>query len=148
MQHIKNNRRHLYRTTHPNSHKTNIQTSGYLPGKLQKSWKKELSTYHTIRKAIKITTQDTNWRTHPIITNLRNHPYTTIPNPPYNPTLISEWIGTLGNIGKKAKKEAQDIIAKQTSIKCKKAISKYRNTLNLQPKRIHKVIFKTQKTPL
>jgi hypothetical protein len=33
---------------------------GYLPRKLQKSWKKELSTYHTIRKAIKITTQDNN----------------------------------------------------------------------------------------
>jgi hypothetical protein len=31
---------------------------GYLPRKLQKSWKKELSTYHTIRKAIKITTQE------------------------------------------------------------------------------------------
>jgi hypothetical protein len=33
---------------------------GYLPRKLQKLWKRELSTYHTIRKAIKITTQDTN----------------------------------------------------------------------------------------
>jgi exonuclease III len=115
---------------------------GYLPKKLQKSWKKELSTYHTIRKAIKITTQDTNWRTHLIITNLQNHLYTTIPNPPHNPTLISEWIRTLGNKGKKAKKEARDIIAKQTTINCKKAISKYINTLNLQPRRIHKVIFK------
>ena len=43
---------------------------GYLPRKLQKSWKKELSTYHIIRKTIKITTQNTNWRTHPLITNL------------------------------------------------------------------------------
>jgi hypothetical protein len=49
---------------------------------------------------------------------------------------------TLGILGKKAKKSAQDIITKQTSINCKKAISKYKNTLNLQPKRIHKVIFK------
>jgi hypothetical protein len=100
-------------------------------------------------KSIKITTQDTNWRTHPIITNLQNHPHTTIPNPPNNPTLISEWIRTLGNIGKKAKKEARDIIAKQTTINYKKAISKYRNTLNLQPKRIHKAIFKnTENTTL
>jgi hypothetical protein len=28
----------------------------YLPQKLQKQWKKELSTYYTIRKAIKTTT--------------------------------------------------------------------------------------------
>jgi hypothetical protein len=41
---------------------------GYLPRKLQKIWKKEISTYHIIRKAIKITTQDTNWRTHRLIT--------------------------------------------------------------------------------
>jgi hypothetical protein len=33
---------------------------GYLPQKLQKQWKKELSTYHIIRKTIKTTTQDTN----------------------------------------------------------------------------------------
>jgi hypothetical protein len=33
---------------------------GYLPRKLQKQWKKELSTYHTIRKAIKTITQNTN----------------------------------------------------------------------------------------
>jgi hypothetical protein len=29
---------------------------GYLPRKLQKLWKKELSTYHIIGKTIKITT--------------------------------------------------------------------------------------------
>jgi hypothetical protein len=48
----------------------------------------------------------------------------------------------LGTIGKTTKKNASDIITKQTSIKCKKEISKYRNTLNLQPKRIYKVVFK------
>jgi hypothetical protein len=56
--------------------------------------------------------------------------------------LINEWIKTLGTIGKTAKKKARDIITKQTATNCKKAISKYRNTLNLQPKRIHKVNFK------
>jgi hypothetical protein len=115
---------------------------GYLPRKLQKLWKKELSTYYTIRKTIKITNQDTNWRTHPLITNLQNHPHTSIPNPPNDQILINEWISTLGTIGKKTKKYSRDFITKQTAINCKKAISKYRNTLNLQPKRIHKVIFK------
>jgi hypothetical protein len=128
----------------PIPHLTN-QTSkqgGYLPRKLQKKWKKELSTYHIIRKAIKTITQDINWRTHSVITNLQNHRFAEIPNPPNDPLLINGWIKTLGSIGKTAKKNAHDIITKQTSINCKKEISKYRNTLNLQPKRIHKVIFK------
>jgi hypothetical protein len=115
---------------------------GYLPRKLQKKWKKELSTYHIIRKAIKTIIQDINWRSHPILTSLQNHQFAAIPNPPNDPLLINEWIKILGIIGKTAKKNARDIITKQTSINCKKAISKYRNTLNLQPKRIHKVIFK------
>jgi hypothetical protein len=33
---------------------------GFLPRKLQKQWKKELSTYHIIRKAIKLITQNIN----------------------------------------------------------------------------------------
>jgi hypothetical protein len=123
---------------------TNLTTKqgGYLPRKLQKLWKKEPSTYHIIRKAIKITTQDINWRTHPIITRLQNHPHALIPHPPNDPILINEWIKTLGTIGKIAKKNARNIITKQTATNCKKEIAKYRNTLNLQPKRIHKVIFK------
>jgi hypothetical protein len=41
------------------------------------------------------------------------------------------------------------LISEYISINCKKAISKYRNTLNLQPKRIHKVILKnTENTTL
>jgi hypothetical protein len=53
------------------------------------------------------------------------------------------------DLRKKTKKNASDIITKQTSINCKKTISKYRNTLNLQPKRIHKFIFKnTENTTL
>jgi hypothetical protein len=130
---------------------TNLTTKqgGYLHRKFQKLWKKELSTYHITRKTIKLTVQNPNWRTHPLITNLQNHLHTTIPNPPNDPTLINEWIKILGIIGKKAKKNARDIITKQTTINCKKKISKYINTLNLQPKRIHKVIFKnTENTTL
>jgi hypothetical protein len=115
---------------------------GFLPKKLQKQWKKKLSTYHTIKKAIKIITQDTNWRTHIIIINLQNNQHTKIPNPPNDPTLIDKWIKELGTIDKTTKKNARDIIMKQTSMNCKKTILKYINTLNLQPKRIHKVIFK------
>jgi predicted esterase YcpF (UPF0227 family) len=49
-------------TTPPIPTLTNITSKqgGYLPKKLQKLWKKELSTYHIIRKTIKITNQDTN----------------------------------------------------------------------------------------
>jgi hypothetical protein len=59
-----------------------------------------------------------------------------------DPILKQEWIKTLGEIGKTAKINARNITIKQTSINCKKAINKYRNILNLQPKRIHKIIFK------
>jgi hypothetical protein len=122
---------------------------GFLPIKLQKQWKKELSTYHIIRKAIKIIILNNNWRTHSIITNFQNHQYTKIPNPPNDPLLVNGWLTELGTIGKTTKKKTRDIITKQTSINCKKTISKYRNTLNLQPKRIHKVIFKnTENTTL
>jgi hypothetical protein len=93
---------------------------GYLPRKLQIKWKKELSTYHIIRKAIKTITQNTNWRTHPILTNLQKHQLVEIPNPPNDPLLVNEWIKTLGTIGKTNKKNARDIITKQTSINCKK----------------------------
>jgi hypothetical protein len=100
-------------------------------------WKKELSTYHIIRKIMKLTTQHTNWRSHLLITNLQNHLHKTIPNPPNDPMLVNDWISILGTIGKTAKKNAYGIIIKQTTTNYKKAISKYRNTLNLQPKRIH-----------
>ena len=76
---------------------------GYLLQKLQNLWKRELSTYHTIRKAIKITIQDTNWRIYPHVTNLQNHLYIIIPNPPNDPSIINEWIKILGTIGKKPK---------------------------------------------
>jgi hypothetical protein len=139
-QHIKNNRRNMHCTPIPTLTNLTTKQGSYLPRKLQKLWKKELSTYHIIRKAIKITTQDTNWRTHPLITRLQNHPHAVILHPPNDPILINEWIKMLGTIGKTAKKNAYNIITKQTATNCKKAIAKYRNTLNSQPKRIHKVI--------
>ena len=73
------------------TNQTNKQCS-YLPRKLQKQWKKELSTYHIIRKTIKLTTLDTNWRVHPLITNIQNHLHANIPNPPNDPMLNNKWI--------------------------------------------------------
>ena len=86
---------------------------GFLLRKLQKQWKKELSTYHIIIKAIKIITQNINWRTHNIITSLQNHQYTKIPNLSNNPLLVNGWLTELRTIGKTAKKNARDIITKQ-----------------------------------
>jgi hypothetical protein len=47
------------------THQTNKQ-GGYFLRKLQKLWKKEISTYHVIKKTIKLTTQNNNWRNPPI----------------------------------------------------------------------------------
>jgi hypothetical protein len=58
---IRTNRRYMHRTTHPNTYMPNVQQGGYLSRKLQKIWKKELSTYHIIKKTIKLTTQNTHW---------------------------------------------------------------------------------------
>ena len=52
-----------------------------------------------------------------------------IPNLPNDPLLVNEWKKTLGTIGKTAKKNAHDIIAKKTAINYKKAISKYTNSI-------------------
>ena len=79
-----------------------------------------------IRKTIKLTTLDTNWHVHPLITSIQNHPHAQIPNPPNDPMLINEWIKILGIIGKTTKKNARDIITKQALTNYKKDISKYR----------------------
>jgi hypothetical protein len=148
--HIKNNSTyHVLHHPSQHSHTKQINKAATSPENSKKLWKKEISTYHVIRKTIKFTTQNNNWRTHPLVTNLQNHPHANIPNPPNDPMLINDWIKILETIGKTTKKNARDIITKQTTINCKKEISKYRNTLNLQPKRIHKVIFKnTENTTL
>jgi hypothetical protein len=149
----------MHRTIYPNTHKPCIQTRWLSFKKTPKivenrtinipHHQKGHKTYHP-RHQLEITHNHHQPTKSPtIITNLQNHPHTIIPNPQNDPTLVNEWIKTLGSIGKTAKKNARDIITKQTSINCKKTISKYRNTLNLQPKRIHKVIFKnTENTTL
>jgi hypothetical protein len=116
-----------------------------LPRKLQKQWKKELAIYHSTRKAIHTIIHDQNQLNHPTIIDLQK--YNNIPIPRTDPLLKQEWITTLIEIGKIGKRNTRNINTKQTTINCKKAISKYRNILNLQPKQIHKNILYKQMTP-
>jgi hypothetical protein len=46
----------------------------FLPRKLQKQWKKHLSTYHLIRKAIYITKTIPLWQNHPVTQTLNPKP--------------------------------------------------------------------------
>ena len=64
---------------------------------------------------------------------------------PTNHTEHKQWIEDLANIGKTAKIKAYKIIAKQTMINCKIAITIYRALLNIKPKAIHKT--NNQKLP-
>jgi hypothetical protein len=63
------------------THRT-TQQGGFLPRKLQKQWKKHMTTYHLIRKAIYITKAVPDWQNHPIMDELNNHNYITIPHHP------------------------------------------------------------------
>ena len=132
-------------TTPPIPTLTNLTSKqgGYLSRKLQKYGKKfiNVSHYHESHQnnhsRYQLAYPPTNYK-------ITNHPHATTPFLPNDPTLINDWIKIFGTIGKIAKKNARNIITKQTTINCKKAIAKYRNILNLQPKRIYKVIFKNK----
>jgi hypothetical protein len=118
---------------------------GFMPRKLHKQWKKELAIYHSTKKAIHTTIHDPNWFNRSNIINLQK--YNNIPILPTNPSLKQEWITILSEIGKIAKINTRIISTKQTAINCKKAISKYINILNLQPKQIYKNILNKDMTP-
>ena len=128
------------------THRTN-QQGGFLPRKLQKHWKKQLSTYHLIRKTIHITKTIPLWQNHPIIEELRNHKHTTIPPPPHLDTNPQEWIKTIAEIAKTANKQARKITTKYTQECVKKAITKYRQLYEKNPKKINNKVFKNQDTP-
>ena len=123
------------------------QQGGFLPRKLQKSWKKHLSTYHLIRKTIYITKNIQNWQTHPIIEELKTHTNVTIPPLPTQEHNQQEWIQSLVEIAKTAKIQARKITTKYTQSCIKKAISKYRQLYDKSPKKINKKVFKNQETP-
>ena len=120
---------------------------GFLPRKLQNKWKKHLSTYHLIRKAIYITKNTPNWQTHPIIDTLNTHTHTIIPPPPTQESDQQAWLKTLAEIAKNAAVQARKITTQYTQNCIKKAISKYRQLYEKSPKKINKRVFKQQEIP-
>jgi exonuclease III len=128
------------------SHRT-TQQGGFLPRKLQKQWKKHLSTYHLIRKAIYITKNIPLWQNHPVIEELKNHNHINIPPPPHPNINLQEWIKTIAELAKTANKQARKITTKYTQECIKKTITKYRQLYEKNPKKINNKVFKNQDTP-
>ena len=119
---------------------------GFLPRKLARQWKKHIATYHLIRKTIYITKNNPNWLTHPILDIIRNHQHVQIPNPPTTITSLNTWINKIAVIAKTAKKQARDITTKYTKECILKAVSKYRQLYEKNPKKINKNVFKNSET--
>ena len=111
------------------------QQGGFLPRKLSKEWKKQLETYHLIRKTIYIAKNNPQWQTHPILNEIRNHQHVQIPYPPTTNTPPNEWIDTIAAIAKTANKEARKITTKYTKNCILKAVSKYRQMYEKNPKK-------------
>ena len=109
-----------------------------MPRKIQKQWKKHLSTYHLIRKTIYLAKHNPQWLTHPIIEELKNHTHTNIPPPPNQIHLQQEWLINIATIAKTTNSQARAITTKYTRDCIKKAISKYRQQYEKNPKKIHK----------
>ena len=124
-----------------------IQQGGYLPRKIQKTWKQHITTYHLIRKTIYITKNLTNWRIHPIMDTLRQYSQIHIPLPPEDDSLINTWIKEIAMIAKTSNLQARKITTKFTKKCIKKAISKYRKLYESNPKRINRKVFKNLETP-
>ena len=111
------------------------QQGGFLPRKLQKTWKKHIKTYHLIRKAIYVTNNTINWRNHPIMSELNSHIHTNIPPPLDNDLQKNDWIKELATLAKAANTQARKITTKYTKDCIKKAISKYRQLYEISPKK-------------
>ena len=106
-----------------------------------------LSTYHLIRKAIYLIKNSSQWSTHPIIEELKNHTQVNIPPPPNEQPNQQEWIRTLAQIAKTANIHVRKITTKYTQEFVKKEISKYRILYEKSPKKINKRVFKNLETP-
>ena len=137
----------MYGTTPTNTNKPHLPTRRLPPKTTPKKWKKHLSTYHLIRKTIYIVKTTPNWRSHPIIGELNTHTYTTIPLPPSQDQDHHGWIKRLADLAKTANADARKITTKFTQDCIKKAISKYRQLYEKNPKKINKKIFKNQEIP-
>ena len=107
------------------TNRTSLQ-GGFLSKKIQKTWKKYLSTYHLIKKIIYITKTTPNWQSHLVIEELNTLTHITIPPPPDQEQNQQEWIKTLAELAKATNIQARKITTKYTQYCIKKAISKYR----------------------
>ena len=87
------------------------------------------------------------WQTYPIIQQLKNHKHVNIPPLPNQELLQQEWLITIATIAKTTNTHARTIITNYTRDCVRKAISKYRQLYEKNPKQIHKKIFNTQETP-
>jgi hypothetical protein len=117
--------------------------------KLARKWKRHLNTYYLIKKTIYIAQHDPLWQAHPILNDIRNHQHTNIPDPPVITTPPTEWIDAIATITKNANKEARKITTKYTKDCILKAVSKYRQMYEKNPKKINREVFKnTETSPL
>ena len=110
-----------------------------MPRKIQKQWKKHLNTYHLIRKTIYLAKNNPQWQTHPIIETLKNHKHVNIPPLPNQEPLQQEWLINIATIAKITNSHARAITTKYTRECIKKAISKYRQLYEKNPKKYIKI---------
>ena len=132
----------------PLPHVTNrtTQQGSFLPRKLAKEWKKHLATYHLIIKTIYIAKHNPQWQTHPILNEIHSHHHVQISHPPTIDTTPNEWIDEIADIAKTANREARKITTKYTKECIRKAISKYRQHYEKNPKKINRKVFKNFET--
>jgi hypothetical protein len=92
---------------------------------------------HTIlsEKTIYIAKNNPHWQTHPILNEIRNHQHVQIPHPPSTTSSLNEWINVIAAIAKTANKEARKITTKYTKDCILKAVSKYRQMYEKNPKK-------------
>ena len=108
-----------------------------------------LNTYHLIMKTIYIVQHDPLWQAHPILNDIRNHQYVSIPPPLVTTTIPAEWIDTIAHIAKTVNKAARRITTQYTKDYILKAVSKYRQLYEKSPKKINRKVFKnTETSPL
>ena len=130
----------------PNLTNRTSQQGDFLPRKLAKRWTRYLNTYHLIGKTIYIAQHDPLWQTHPILNDLRNHRHANIPYIHVTTTPPTAWVDAIATIAKNTNKEARKITTKYTKDCILKAITKYRQMFEKNPKKINCKVFKNNET--
>jgi hypothetical protein len=80
------------------------------------------------------------------LNEIRNHQNVQIPHPPTTTTFPNEWIDVIAAIAKTANKEARKITTKYTKDCILKAVSKYRQMYEKNPKKINWKVFNHSET--